>query len=232
MAEISGLMSMGVQGVMDTLRPAFEQGSGHTLSLTFNTSKVLLQDLRGGAAPDVLIVTREGMDGLIAESLIAPGSDVPLAGSSVGIAVRKGAPKPDISTPETFRHALLAARAISASDPAGGGASGVHFESLLHRLGIADAVKPKTRYPPVGRYTAELLLTGEADLAVQQLSELGFVKGIDLVGPLPAALGLTTVFAGGIHARARQPEAARALLLFLRSPDAAEAFRAQGLEPV
>jgi molybdate transport system substrate-binding protein len=171
------------------------------------------------------------MDGLIADSLIAPSSDVPLAGSSVGIAVRKGAPKPDISTPEAFRRALLAAGAISASDPSGGGASGVHFEKLLHRLGIADVVKPKTKYPPIGRYTAEMLLSGEVDLAVQQLSELNFVKGIDLVGPLPAELGLTTVFVGGIHAKARQPEAARELLMFLRSPVAAQAFRAQGLEP-
>ena len=169
---------------------------------------------------------------LIAEGMIAAGSDIALAGSSVGIAVREGAPKPDISTPEALKRAVLAARAISYSDPSGGGASGVHFEKVLHRLGIAEVVKPKTRYPPVGRYTAELLLTGEVDLAVQQFSELNFVKGIDLVGPLPAALALTTVFVGGIHAKARQPEAAQALLSFLRSPEAAEAFRAQGLEPV
>jgi len=232
MAEISGLVSMGMQGVLDAIGPIFEESSGHALALTFNTSKMLLQRLRGGAEPDVLVITREGIDGLIADGLIAPSTDVTLARSSVGIAVRKGAPKPDISTPEALKHAVLAARAISYSDPSGGGASGVHFEKVLHRLGIADVVKAKTRIPPVGRHTAELLLNGEVDLAVQQIAELLFVKGVDLVGPLPATLQLTTVFVGGIHANARQPEAARALLSFLRTPEASEAVRAQGLEPV
>ena len=223
---------MGVQGVMDAIGPTFEQASGHRLALTFNTSKVLLQRLREGAEPDAIVVTREGLDQLIAEGVIASGTDIALAGSGVGIAVRKGAPKPDISTPDALKRAVLAARAISYSDPSGGGASGVHFEQVLHRLGIAEAVKPKTRFPAVGRYTAELLLTGEAELAVQQFSELNFVKGIDLVGPLPHSLALTTVFAGGIHARAHQAEAAQALLSFLCSPEAVAAFRAQGLEPM
>ena len=232
MAEISGLVSMGLQGVMDAIGPIFERTSGHRLALTFNTSKMLLQALHGGAAPDVLIITREGIDGLAAEGLIAPGSDVALARSSVGIAVGQGAPKPDIATPEALKRAVLAARAIGYSDPAGGGASGVHFEKVLRQLGIADVVKSKIKYPPVGTYTAEMLVTGEVDLAVQQISELNFVQGIELVGPLPAALQLTTVFVGGIHAKARQPDAARALLSFLRSPQAVDAFRAQGLEPV
>ena len=232
MAEISGLVSMGVQGVMDAIGPAFEQTSGHRLTLSFNTSKMLLQALRTGAAPDVLVITREGIDGLAAEGMVAPGSDVTFARSGVGVAVRLGAPKPDIATPEALERAVLTARAIGYSDPAGGGASGVHFEKVLRQLGIAEAVKPKIKYPPVGTYTAEMLLTGEVDLAVQQISELNFVRGIELVGPLPAALQLTTVFVGGIHAKARQPEAARVLLSFLRSPQAGEAFRAQGLEPV
>ena len=192
---------------------------------------MLLQSLRAGAAPDLLVITREGMDGLIADGLVAPNSNVTLARSGVGLAVRQDAPKPDIATPEALKRAVLSARAIGYSDPSGGGASGVHFEKVLHQLGIADVVKPKTRYPPVGTYTAELLVTGEVDLAVQQISELNFVKGIELVGPLPAALQLTTVFVGGIHARAREPEAAGALLALLRSPQGAEAFRAQGLEP-
>src|SRR5262245_7319266 len=193
---------------------------------------MLLQTLRAGAAPDALIITREGIDDLAADRMIAPGSDVTLARSGVGVAVRQGAPKPDVTTPEALKRAVLAARAIGYSDPAGGGASGVHFEKILHELGIAEAVKSKIKYPPVGTYTAEMLLIGAVDLAVQQISELNFVQGIELVGPLPAALQLTTVFAGGVHAQARQPEAARALLLFLCSPEAADAFRAQGLEPV
>jgi molybdate transport system substrate-binding protein len=231
-AEITGFVTMAVQGVMSAVGPIFEQASGHKLALTFNTSKMLLQELRTGAEPDVLVITREAIDGLAADGTIARGSDVTLARSSVGIAVPQGAPKPDIATPDALKRAVLAARAIGYSDPAGGGASGVHFEKVLHQLGIADVAKPKIKYPPVGTYTAEMLLTGEVDLAVQQISELNFVQGIELVGPLPAALQLTTVFVGGIHARARQLKAARALLSFLRSPEAAQAFRAQGLEPV
>jgi molybdate transport system substrate-binding protein len=230
-AELRGLVTMAVQGVMTAISPAFEQASGHRLAPTFNTSKMLLQTLRAGAAPDVLVITREAIDGLIADGMVAAGSDVALARSGVGIAVRGGAPKPDIATPDALKRAVLAACAIGYSDPAGGGASGVHFEKVLRELGISDAVKSKIKYPPVGTHTAQMLLTGEVDLAVQQIPELIFVQGIDLVGPLPAALQLTTVFVGGVHAQAREPQAARALLSFLRTPPAPEAFRTQGLEP-
>jgi molybdate transport system substrate-binding protein len=232
MAEINGLVSMGVQGVIDALGPRFEQAGGHRLAIAFNTSKMLLQQLRAGAETDVVISTSEGIDGLIADGLIVPGSDVALANSVVGMAVPKGARKPDISTPDGFKRAVLAARAIGYSEPAGGGASGVHFEKLMHQLGIAEAVKQKARHPPVGAHTADMLLTGEVDLAVQQVAELIYVQGIDLVGPLPPELQLVTTFAGGVHTRAKHPDAAKALLAFLRTPQAAQEFRAQGLEPV
>ena len=232
MAEITGFVSMGVQGVMDAVRPPFERASAHTLALTFNTSKMLLQGLRGGAVPDLVISSSEGIDGLIAEGAVVPNSGVNLAKSVVGMAVCKGTPKPDISTPEGFKRAVLAARAIAYSEPAGGGASGVHFERLIHQLGIADAVKPKAKHPPVGTHTADMLLTGEVDLAVQQVTELLYVQGIDLIGPLPVELQLTTIFAGGVHAKAKRPGEARAFLAYLRTPAAAQAFRAQGLEPV
>ena len=231
-AAIRGFMSMGVQGAMEALAPMFERTSGNPLALTFNTTKMLLQQLRGGAEADVVVSSRDGMDGLIADGTIVPGSDVILARSVVGIAVRKGARKPDIATPDALTRAVLAARAIGYSDPAGGGASGVHFEKLLKQLGLYEAMKPKIKYPPVGTFTAELLLTGEVELAVQQIAELNFVQGIELVGPLPAELQLETTFVGGIHARAPAPDIAGALLAFLRTPEAAEAFRAQGLEPV
>ncbi|MPZ58666.1 MAG: ABC transporter substrate-binding protein [Rhizobiales bacterium] len=228
---VKGLISMGVQGVMDAVGPVFERTSRHRLVLSFNTSKMLVQQLRGGAETDVVIGTREGLDGLASEGLIAAGSSIALAHSIVGMAVRKGAPKADISTPEAFKRAVLAARAIGYSEPAGGGASGVHFEKLIHQLGIADAVRPKSKHPPVGTHTADMLLTGEVDLAVQQIAELIYVQGIELVGPFPAELQLVTTFAGGVHAKARDPDATKALLAFLRTPLAAEAFRAQGLEP-
>jgi molybdate transport system substrate-binding protein len=229
---VKGLVSMGVQGVIDGLRPAFEQTSGHRLAITYNTSKMLTQQLRGGAETDVVIGTRDHMDMLVADGLIAPGSDIALAHSIVGMAVLKGAPKPDISTPEAFKRAVLAARAVGYSEPAGGGASGVHFEKLIHQLGIADAVKPKAKHPPVGTHTADMLLTGEVDLAVQQVAELSFVKGIELLGPLPEELQHVTIFVGAVHARAGHAAAAKALLAFLRTPEGAAAFEAEGLDPV
>ena len=231
-AAIRGFMSMGVQGVMEALAPAFERASGNPLALTFNTTKMLLQQLRGGAQADVVVSSRDGMDGLIADGTIVPGSDVILAHSVVGIAVRKGARKPDIATPDALKRTVLAARAIGYSDPAGGGASGVHFEKLLKQLDLYEAMKPRIKYPPVGTFTAELLLTGEVELAVQQIAELNFVPGIELVGPLPGELQLVTTFVGGIHHNAGDPSHAKALLAFLRTPEAAAAFRAQGLEPV
>jgi molybdate transport system substrate-binding protein len=230
-AAVKGLVSMGVQGVIDTVGPRFEQMSGPRLAFTYNTSKMLLQQLRGGAETDMVLVTREGIDGLVAEGLVVPGSGVALAHSVVGIAVRKGAPRPDISTAEAFKRAVLAAPSIGYSEPAGGGASGVHFEKLLHQLGIADAVRPKSRHPPVGTHTADMLLTGEVDLAVQQVAELIYVQSIELVGPLPPELQLVTTFAGGVHTKAQHAEAARALLTYLRTAEAAEIFKAQGLEP-
>jgi molybdate transport system substrate-binding protein len=224
--------SMGVQGVVDGLKPSFEQTSGHRLAITYNTSKMLTQQLLGGAETDVVIGTRDHMDPLVAAGLIAAGSDVALAHSIVGMAVLKGAPKPDISSPEAFKRAVLAARAIGYSEPAGGGASGVHFEKLIHRLGIADAVKPKAKHPPVGTHTADMLLTGEVDLAVQQVAELNFVKGIELIGPLPEELQHVTIFVGAVHAKARNSAAARALLAFLRTPEGTAAFKTEGLDPV
>ena len=229
---IKCMMSMGVRGVIDGLKPTFEQTSGHRLDITYNTSKMLAQQLREGAETDVIIGTRDHMDVLVDAGLIAKGSDIDLAHSLVGMAVLKGVPKPDISTPEAFKRAVLAARAIGYSEPAGGGASGVHFENLIHRLGLADAVKPKAKHPPVGTHTADMLLTGEIDLAVQQVAELNFVKGIELLGPLPEELRHVTIFVGAIHAKARNSAGANALLAFLRTPEGAAAFKVEGLDPV
>jgi molybdate transport system substrate-binding protein len=232
MAAIKTFATMGVQGVIDALQPGFERASGQRLAPTFNTSKMLLQALRAGEAPDAVVVTRDGIDGLIADGIVVPGSDVTLARSLVGLAVRKGEPKPDISTPEAFKQAVLAAKSIGYSEPAGGGASGVHFEKLIHQLGIADVVKPKSKHPPVGTHTADMLLTGEVELAIQQVAELKYVQGIELLGPLPDELQLVTVFVGGVHTKAQDPEAAKALVAFLHSPEGAQAFRDQGMEPV
>jgi len=162
---------------------------------------------------------------------IAADSDVTLAGSGVAIAVKAGAPKPDISTAEALKQTLLKVRSIAYSEPAAGGASGVYFAKLLERMGIAEQMKPKTKYPPAGGFSGELLLTGEAELAVQQKPELLHVAGVEIVGFLPGDLNLVTEFAAAIMARSKNLEIGKALIGSLRSPQAAAVFRAKGLDP-
>ena len=229
--EIHGFMAMGIKGVMDSIGPSFERATGYRLVLSFGTSKSLSKRLTEGEIADLVVATPSILESLIAAGLVVPGSVVPLVRSGIGIAVRKGAPKPDISTPEAFKHALLAARAIGHPDPAGGGASGVYFSKLIERLGIADAIKPKCRLAPTGTHSADLLVTGEVDLALQQIPELARVEGAELVGPLPDDLQEITVFAGAIHTKAMAPAAAQALLDYLRSPEAIATIKTQRMEP-
>ena len=145
--------------------------------------------------------------------------------------MKAGAPKPDISTPEALKQTLLAAKSIAYSEPSAGGASGVYFAKLLERMGIAEAMKPKTKYPPAGGFSAALLMTGEAELAVQQKPELLHVAGTEIVGFLPGDLNMVTEFAAGIMAGSKNAEAAKALIKMLRTPEAKAAFRAKGLDP-
>jgi molybdate transport system substrate-binding protein len=229
-AEIKVLSTIAMQSVFEELTPQFEQASGHKLNVTFGLSAVMAKRVQDGETADLVASTRGGIDGLIKSGKVVPGSDNTLVRSSIGVAVRKGAPRPEISTPDGLKRALLAAKSISYSDPAAGGSSGVHFAKVLERLGIAGEMKAKTKFPPAGGFTVQLLLRGEVDLAIQQISELT-VEGIEVVGPLPGDLQSITVYAAAIPVSAREPNAAKALIDFLRSPDAIAAVRAKGLDP-
>ena len=162
---------------------------------------------------------------------ILAGSEATLASSATAIAIKAGARKPDISTPEALKQALLEARSISYTDPAAGGASGIYFARVLERMGIADRINAKTRFPPPAGLSGEFLLTGEADLAIQQKPELLQVAGIEILGLLPGNLHMVTAFAAGIEARSRNVATAKALIAFLQSPAAVAVFRAKGLDP-
>ena len=223
--------AIAVQGVVEPLIPAFEKAHGCTLDVTWATAPLLLQRLQAGEKADALILNRAVTDTLLASGGIVAGSDVAIASSATAIAVKAGAPKPDISTPEALKRTLLNARAISYTDPAAGGASGIHFAKLLERMGIADAINAKTRFPPPSGYSGMFLPTGEADIAVQQVPELLHVPGIEIVGPLPGDLHMVTVFVAGIPSDSAQPVLATALIESLRTPEAKALFRAKGLEP-
>ena len=227
MAELTVYSSIGVRSAAEQLFRIFEKENSCPLAVTWGTAPMLVARIEAGETADVLILSRAGIDALRKRGKIAAGSDVTLAGSGVAIAVKAGAPKPDISTPEAFKAALLKARSIAYSEPSAGGASGVYFAKLLERMGIAEQMKPKTKYPPAGGFSGELLLTGEAELAVQQKPELLHVAGVEIVGFLPGDLNLVTEFAAGIMVGSKSPEMGKALIQSLRSPQAAAVFRAR-----
>lgn len=229
-AELKVYSTIGVQGAVEELASQFEQASGHHLVMTWATAPMLVKRLQGGETADVMILNLAGIDTMSKEGRIAAGSAVTLASSGVAIAVKAGAPKPDISTPAALKKTLLDARSISYTDPAAGGASGIYFAKLLDRMGIADAVNAKNTYPPPGGYSGQFLLTGEAELAVQQKPELMHIAGTEIVGPLPGDLNVVTVFAAGIWVDSKHREAAKKLVEFLHSPPAAAIFNARGLD--
>jgi molybdate transport system substrate-binding protein len=223
--------SIGVRSAAEELFRRFEKQSGTRLAVFWGTAPMLVARIEAGERADVLILSRAGVEGLLKKGQILSGSDVTLAGSGVAIAVKAGAPKPDISTPEALKQTLLKTKSIAYSEPSAGGASGVYFAKLLERLGIAEQMKAKTKYPPAGGFSAELLLSGEAELAVQQKPELLHVSGVEIVGFLPGDLNLVTDFAAALMAGSKNAQAGKALIDSLRSPEAAAVFRSKGLEP-
>lgn len=223
--------TIGVRGPVEELVPHLERASGQKLAITWGTAPMLVKRIEGGEVADVLILSRAGLDALCKQNKIAPGSDVTLASSGVAIAVKAGAPRPDISTPEALKQTLLRAKSISYSHPDAGGASGVYFAKLLERMSIAEAMQPKTKYPPSGGFAASLLITGEAELAVQQKPELMCVAGTEIVGLLPGDLNMVTVFAAGIGTDCNNAAASKTLTDMLQSPEAKAVFRAKGLDP-
>jgi molybdate transport system substrate-binding protein len=231
-AELKVYSTIGVQGAVEQLVPQFEKASGHKLAITWGTAAMLVKRIEGGEAADVVILTRGGIDALAKEGKVMPGTEVTLASSGIAVAVKAGAPKPNISTPEALKQALLNAKFIAYSDPAAGGASGVYFAKLLERMGIADQMKAKTKYPPPGGNSASLLITGEAELAIQQTPEVMYVAGAEVIGQLPGDLNNVTVFAAGIGVDSKNTNAAKALISMLHSPEAAAVFRAKGLDPI
>ena len=221
------LCTNGVKSVMLDLVPAFERTSGTKLVITWGSANGLLKELETGADGDLAILTAEAIDGLIAQGKVVAGSRVDLASSGIGVAVRKGAKKPDISSPDALKSALLAAKSVAHSKT---GMSGIYFPTVLARLGIADEMKSRIVMPEPGTPVGELIAKGEAEIGVQQISELLPVAGVEIVGPLPAALQKITIFSAGLLAGAKDPDTANALVKFLAA-EAPRLLKEKGLEP-
>ena len=205
--------------------PLFERASGTKVEVEYRLTSVLKKDIADGAAFDIALLPRPEIDELVKAGRIAEGATVDVTRSAVGLAVRSGAPNPDISTVAAFKAALLAAKSISYSD----GPSGAYVAGLLEKLGLADAMKPKTKL--TSRPVAELIAAGEAEIGLQQIVAILPVQGADLVGPLPAELQNVIIYAAGLSARAVGPAVARAFVAFTKTPQAGRLIRAKGMEP-
>jgi molybdate transport system substrate-binding protein len=228
-AEISVLCAGAARGSIVPLIEPFQRETGHVIRFDYGTAGQIQQKLKEGARPDVVIVTPAVLAELEKAGTVAAGTTVTLARTGMGVGGAEGAPKPDISSVDAFRRALLAARAVAYIDPAAGGTSGKYFAGVLEKLGIAEAIRPKAVLVP-GGYAAERVAKGEADLVVHQISEILPVKGVVLVGPLPAEIQLHTTYSAALTPGATQSAAARAWIDYLRGPAGRKAFTERGLE--
>jgi molybdate transport system substrate-binding protein len=226
-ADINVLASNALKEAYLELVPGFEKATEHKVATTWAGTNDIKKRMAAGETYDLVIMAGPALDELVKQGKIVPGSRVDLAKSGVGVAVRAGAPKPDISSGDALKRALLAAKSIAYSS----GPSGVYMEGLFRRLGIADEIKPKLKQTQPGNPVGEVIARGEAEIGFQQVSELLPIAGIDYIGPLPPDIQHITVFSGGIHTGAKQPDAAKALVKFITAPAAVPVIKKKGMEP-
>jgi molybdate transport system substrate-binding protein len=235
-AEIRILSSGSMKGAVSQLLPDFQKSSGNTATIEYGPAGAIVGRIAKDDAADVVIVSRSQLQKLEGSGKVVQGSLVDIAGISLGVAIHKGAPKPDISTVEAFKRTLLAARSIGYRDPATGSTSGIYTAGLLERLGIAQDLEPKLNLDKSeGDIPENVFLgvaKGEIEMQIGQITEIVISPGVDLAGPLPAGIQNTTVMAAGIITTSRAPDAARALIRFISSPSAAAVLKASGFQPV
>ena len=227
-ASIKFLCTTALKSSLDDALAEFE----HKVEPSYGPSAQLCKRLAEGETSDAVVLTGPGFDDMAKLGKVNPGSRVQIASSQTMVGVKKGTPRPDISTLEKFREALLAAKSVAYSGP-GAGASGAHVANVIAQLGIAEAMKPKSILGPGGPagLIGHYLVRGEAELGIQQDAELMAVPGVDIVGPLPPGIALTTDFVFGIHTGARDAGAAKALGEFLRAPAMRAVMKDKGLTP-
>jgi molybdate transport system substrate-binding protein len=227
-AEVRLMSSNAVKTVLEELAPQFEKATENKLKISFGAAANLKASIDKGEAFDVAILTGPLVDALIKEGKAVAASRADIARSGIGVAVKKGAPKPDIATTDAFKQALLKAQSVAYVEQ---GASGIYLKGLFERLGLAEALKPKLKLLPASNPAAQAVANGEAEIGMTQISEILPYAGAELVGPLPAEIQLTTVFTAGAATAAQNAAAADALIKFLRTPAAASVIKAKGLDP-
>jgi molybdate transport system substrate-binding protein len=231
-AEIDAFISTAIKAATDELLPPFERANGHVIRASYAPSGALIPRFIAGEPVDVFLTDSTAIDALIKQGRIV-GGRTDLARTGIGIAVRKGGPRPDVSSPEALKRALLAAKSVAHAAPAGGSITAAHIQGVFQRLGIAEQVTPKVRLAaggPNGRVSV-LVSSGEAEIGLQQVSELMSNPAVEVIGMLPVELQLITLYSAGVTASARQAEAAQALIKALTAPSAAPIYKAKGLDP-
>ena len=228
-AELKVMSTVALTPTLDQLAPKNEAGGNH-LTIVYSTIANLKKKIDAGETADVMILSRPVLNDLEGQGKAAKGSVVDLGTSYVAVGVRAGAALPDISTPEKLKAALLATKSISYADPAKGGASGVHMAKVIDRLGITDQMKPKTILVP-GAESGELVVKGEAEMAVAQASEIAAVPGMRLVGPLPGEFNSQITFAAGVGSSSKDPAAAKSLIELLTGPSGKAVLKSKGMDP-
>jgi len=223
-AEVTALITNTLKSTLTELTPAFERASEHKLNATYGSTEPLKVRIEKGEPIDVAVIGADAIDQVLKQNKLVASTRVVVVRSGLGIAIRKGAPKPDTSTTEAFKRTLLSAKSISFNER---GLTGIYLWSLFTRLGITDAVKAKYK----DGSGADLVGKGETEIGLTQASEVALVAGVELGGLLPMEIQNYTVFAGAIVANAKQPAAGKALLEFLAAPDTIKVMKAKGLEP-
>lgn len=208
------------------LLPAFERSTGHKISVSYDTSNIILRKLNAGETADLVVLTAPLIDQLTQQGRVVAGTRVDLARSGIGVAIRAGAPRPDIGSVEAFKQFLLQAKSVTYTAT---GASGQYFASVTEKLGIGPQIKAKA-ITPAGGIVAELVAKGEAELGIQMISELQGVPGTVYLGPLPSEIQLFTVFSAGLLSGSAQTSSAQALAQFLTSPPAIQVYEAAGMQ--
>ncbi len=228
--EINAMITTAMKAAIEEIVPPFERASGHMLRVVYGPSGGLARRFSGGEPADLIVVDSKVLAELIKQGKVAAGR-TDIARTGIGIAVRKGAPKPDVSSADALRPALLAAKSIGHTAPAGGGVTATHVMGVFEKLGIAAEVTPKVRLAaggPNGRVSV-LVSSGEAEIGLQQVSELMSNPEVEVIGMLPAELQQTTIYSAGVTANTRQAEAAKALIRHLAAPAAMTIYKSKGL---
>ena len=229
-AEVTLIAPGGIRAAVQQMIPNFERAAGHKVTATFGSGGGTKQQVIRGEPFDVPIVQLP-LEPVIASGHVVAASETPLATVAVGVAVRTGVAKPDISTADAVKRLLLGSKAIAYPNAATGAAAGLSFNETLQKLGIADEMKPKIKIAQGGRGAMELLAKGEVDFGLTFISEIITEPGVEVVGPLPRDISTPTALVGFLSAHSKEPDAAKALLRYLSSPETAPVYKERGMQP-